>query len=84
MLYASFTSEALSEGGLVVPSLPAITTPKGDAIVVSSMMLLGGFPTTIWRQHLYPVGFDASAACKEQTNVLSYTLSLMSQAATVT
>ena len=46
MLYASFTSEAVREGGLVVPSLPAITTPKGDAIVVSSMMLLGGLPTT--------------------------------------
>ena len=80
MLYASFTSEALRDGGLVVPSLPAITTPKGDATVVSSMMLLGGFPTTTWRQHHCPVG---CAACEKQTHVLSQTLNLMSQSATV-
>jgi len=46
MLYASLTSEAVREGWLVVPSLPAMTTPNGDAIMVSSMRLLGGLPTT--------------------------------------
>ena len=51
MLYASLTSCSFRAGGNLAVSLPAMTTPKGVAIVASSMTGVGGLPTTTCQQH---------------------------------
>ena len=48
-LNASLTSCSPSAGGERAVSLPAITTPNGVAMHASSMIGLGGLPTTTCR-----------------------------------